>query len=61
MNLSQQRQAGVESEIPIDALRRGSEVFDDWFAENENQISEMGGCDSHSMLAALWAAWKNLR
>ena len=41
-------------------LAVGTRIFDDWFAENENQISEMGGCDSHSLLVALWAAWKNL-
>ncbi len=50
----------LDREREAAALRLGSKVFDDWFAENDSQISEMGGCDSHGLLAALWAAWNGV-
>jgi len=48
------------SEIPDEVLAAGMSVFEDWFAENAGQISEMGGCDRYSLLAALWDSWRSL-
>ncbi len=46
-----------ETEIPLDALKVGEQVFDDWLDENLSQISDMGGCDSQRLLALLWTSW----
>jgi hypothetical protein len=57
VNATQDRQAS-DQEIPTDALEAGMAIFDEWFAENDSQICEMGGCDSQSLLASLWEAWR---
>ena len=55
-------QACAQEELAPKMLAEGDRIFDDWLDENADSVRENGGSgDSHSLFAALWAAWKNLR
>ncbi len=55
-------QAYAQEELAPKMLAEGDRIFDDWLDENADSVRENGGSgDSHSLFAALWAVWKNLR
>jgi len=48
--------------VPPEVIEAGERIFDAWLLENSDLIREMGGSgDTHTLLAALWASWKNER
>jgi hypothetical protein len=59
---SEMRVRPVTADVPREAIEQGERIFDEWILDNSDLIREMGGSgDTHTLFAALWAAWKNKR